>query len=271
MRSSVRPRRSPAGARSADIASTTIAPLDPARCLLLLLIATDVVFVLLHVVYANTTLLPSMFALDRERGHAEVFQYIKFYWLVLMMAGLWWRTRAPVYLGWAVLFGFLLLDDALQLHERIGEIIAARWGYRELLGLRGLDFGELTFTAAAGSLLLALVGIGYWYSDREARNASKRVAALIAALAFFGVAVDMLHQMAGTSWIGELLLVVEDGGEMAVVSVACAFAVSLLLHGDSRPARSWLAADSSDARRGSPGRRPAVADTEHQDTPPAPP
>ena len=221
--------------RSAD--GTTVAFL--ARYLLLLLISTDVVFVLVHVVYANTTLLTNMYALDRERGYAEVFQYIKFHWLVLTMAGLWWRTRAPVYLGWAVVFGYLLLDDALQVHERIGEIIAARWGYPELLGLRGLDFGELTVTAAAGLLLLVLIGIGYWSSDREARNASKRVAALIAALALFGVAVDMLHQMAGASWTGELLLIVEDGGEMFVVSVACAYAVSLLLHVDGAPIPPW--------------------------------
>jgi hypothetical protein len=126
--------------------------------------------------------------------------------------------------------------------ERGGEFIAARWGYSGMLGLRDVDFGELTVTAAAGVLLLGLLVIGYWRSGRDARNASMDFVVLIAFLAFFGVFLDMLHQIVGDNRLGDLFVIAEDGGEMLVVSVACAYAAGLLLRGGRTPAPRWRAA-----------------------------
>jgi len=211
---------------------TTFSRLDLLRHLLLLLLAADLLFVLMHVIRANTTLITSsMYALTREKGYAEAFQYIKLYWIILAAAGLLWRTRAPVYASWVVVFGYLLVDDALQVHESAGKIIAANWGFRVLLGLRAVDSGELVVSAIAGLSLLGLVWGGYLRSGRDAQNASKDFLVLIAALAFFGVGFDVLHQLVRTTRLDELFTIAEDGGEMVVVSIACAYAVGLLLRG----------------------------------------
>lgn len=207
-----------------------------------LLLAADALFILVHIANENAGLISNRnFALDRDRGYAEIYQYVKLYWIVITLAALWWRTRAPVYVGWIGAFGYLLLDDALQVHERGGEIVAARWGYGETLGLRDVDFGELTVTAAAGAVLVALLAVGYWRSSRDARAASKDFVVLVVALAFFGVAFDMLHQIVGDNGLGALFVIAEDGGEMLVVSVACAYAASLFLRGGAAAAPLWRA------------------------------
>src|SRR5690606_33827015 len=106
--------------------------------LLFLLLAADAAFVLLHVVNENTSLFENrMYSVDRDRGYAEFFQYVKLYWIVLTLALLLWRTRSAVYAAWVVVFGYLLLDDAAQIHERGGELIAGLWQYGEFFGLRG--------------------------------------------------------------------------------------------------------------------------------------
>jgi hypothetical protein len=212
------------------------------RYFLLLLVAADAFFVLLHVLNENTVLISNrMYGLDRDRGYPEFFQYIKIYWIVLTLAALWWRTRALVYVAWIAVFGYLLLDDAGQIHERGGELIAARWGYSEMLGLRGVDFGELTVTAAAGLLLLGLLVIGYWRSGRGARNASMDFVVLLALLALFGVVFDMLHQIVGDNRVGDLFVIAEDGGEMLVISVACVYAAGLLMRGGRAAGPVWRA------------------------------
>jgi hypothetical protein len=211
---------------------------DLPRHFLLLLLAADLMFVLIHAVHATTPLIvSSMYALTHDRGYAEAFQYIKLYWIILALAVLLWRTRAPVYAAWVVVFGYLLLDDALQIHEVVGNAVATYLGYRARLGLRTADFGELTVTAVAGLLLLGLLAIGYLRSGPNARSASRDLLVLIAALAFFGVFVDVLHQLAFTTRLDGLLGIAEDGGEMIVVSVACAYSVGLLLRGGV-PARA---------------------------------
>ncbi|MBN1238736.1 MAG: hypothetical protein JXB36_09545 [Gammaproteobacteria bacterium] len=209
---------------------------------LLLLVAADAAFVLLHVVNESSTLIENrMYSLDRDRGYAEFYQYIKLYWVAVTLAALAWRTRALVYAGWIAVFGYLLLDDAAQIHERVGEWIAARWGYPELLGLRPVDLGELTVSAAVGLALLVLLGVGYWRGNASARNASQDLVVLIGVLVFFGIAFDMLHQIAGDNAIGDLFVIAEDGGEMLTVSVIAAYAGALLLRGGRAAAPLWRA------------------------------
>jgi hypothetical protein len=208
--------------------SSAISRTGPPGYLLFLLLATDLMFVLVHAIRANTTLIASnMYALNRERGYAEAFQYIKFYWIVLAMSVLFWRTRAAVYAGWMALFAYLLLDDALQIHEEGGRVVAERMGYRELLGLRAVDFGELTFVAVVSVLLLGLIAIGYWRSGPDARTASKGMVVLVAALGLCGVVFDVLHQLARRTRFADWFTIAEDGGEMVVVSVICAYAGGL--------------------------------------------
>jgi hypothetical protein len=147
---------------------------------LLLLISADTVFVIVHLVHKLSPFLgSSLYSLEADRGYSEIFQYVKTYWIVIMLAALWWRTREYVYVAWMLFYAYLLCDDAFQIHERGGGAIARHWGYEGALGLRAQDFGELTVAGVFGLSFLVLILMMYLRSTRDARNASKDLNSLV--------------------------------------------------------------------------------------------
>jgi surface polysaccharide O-acyltransferase-like enzyme len=92
-----------------------------------------------------------------------------------------------------------------------------------MFGLRAVDFGELAVTAFFASILFGVIGVAYYRSDHDARSFSRSMLLLLVALAVFGVVFDMVHVMIkGPAW--EFALeIVEDGGEMVVMSVIMRF------------------------------------------------
>jgi hypothetical protein len=88
-------------------------------------------------------------------------------------------------------------------------------------GLRSIDFGELAVSAAAGLILIGAIALSYWQSDEpKAKTFFRCLLPWLAALAFFGVGVDMFH-ITVSSWVGlyALMGLIEDGGEMVIASV----------------------------------------------------
>lgn len=205
---------------------------------LLLLIAADSVFVLIHLVHKYSPLLESkLYSLSSDGGYAEIFQYVKTFWIVLTLGLLWSRTRERAYAAWMVVFAYLLCDDALRLHERAGGFIARLLGYQDGL-IWAQDQGELTFTAAVGAVLLGSISIVYLRGTAEARNLSRDLALLLGVLVFFGVGVDMLHSLVQPEYLKRILAVIEDGGEMYAMSVICWHVLKLVEGGAG--ARAWL-------------------------------
>jgi hypothetical protein len=204
---------------------------------LLLLIAADSAFVAVHLVHKHSTLLASdLFSISRDHGYAEIFQYVKIYWIAIMLALLWSRTRERVYGAWMLLFGYLLCDDALQLHERLGGHLAWLLAYRDGL-VWAQDQGELTASAAAGLVLFGLIAAAYLRASSEARNVSHDLGLLSGALVFFGVFVDLLHAMVQIPYVKPALGTIEDAGELFVMSAVCGYVLRRL----ERPAgTAWL-------------------------------
>ena len=138
------------------------------------------VFVVMHIVIPRLGCDPFLFSLQADLGLSETFQYVKEVWIVILLVMVAIGQRKWVYGSWACLFLYLLLDDSLQIHENLGVCLAEHFTLEPLLGLRARDFGE------------------------------------IAVSAFFGIFVDMLH-VALPDVPG--LAVLEDGGEMVVMSL----------------------------------------------------
>jgi len=196
---------------------------------LLLLLSADLVFVLVHLVHTFSPYLSDqLFSIQQDRGYGEAFQYMKAYWIAIMLAVLGWRTREAIYGAWTLLYIYLLCDDAFQIHEQVGSAIARHLGYEPALGLRAQDFGELTVYGAVGLTFLVLIVTIYLRSSRDARNASIDLAVLSGAIAFFGVPVDMLDSVARGSRVVGVLGLVEDGGEMVAMSAVCSYVLHLV-------------------------------------------
>jgi hypothetical protein len=137
-----------------------------------------------------------------------------------------------VYIGWTLVFTFLLLDDAFQFHEQIGKWLGERYALPVAFGLRPDDIGELLFASVVGGTTTLLIGFGYWWGDADARIVSRDMVIMVIVLAGLGVGVDILHVITyfKAPLLAQFLLIFEDGGEMLVVSAMVAYMVNVLNH-----------------------------------------
>lgn len=137
---------------------------------LVLLLAADLAFIGLEVLHVWGYANDPRFALGMERGYAEVFQYIKFFWIAFILSWFTLEKRQVLYGVGALLFVYLLLDDSLQVHERGGTALVDEMGIEAAFGLRAQDYGELVVSASAGLFFLLAGGLSYRYSDALARQ-----------------------------------------------------------------------------------------------------
>jgi len=216
---------------------------------LALLVATDALFIALHilnVVFSLGPLWSTRLQIDSERGMAETFQYVKTFWIAALLLSFAVRRRHSVFAAWAALFGYVLADDSLMLHERIGRRLAAVLEPSSAVGIPAQAAGEVVVLAIAGCALLGAITIGHRRADSSARQQSWALGQMLVALIIFGVGVDVVHAMVpGGSWFEKTLSVIEDGGEMVVISFIAAYAFSGF---PGRPSAQTRASDRLDDR-----------------------
>jgi hypothetical protein len=212
------------------------------RRFLVLLLSADVVFVFLHLLHGIDTrfhLLGGYFgetrlSIGQQRGYAETFRYVKFFWTAVMVFGLWRRERVAPYLGWSILFWYFLADDSLMVHETLGSWIADALHFDAFVGRHAGSLGELVVSASVGIPLLTWIALGYGSIEDRHKKACVQFAILLAALVFFGIVIDDVHTaLAGGSspYLEALAGIVEDGGELVVASLLCWYAWLLVERG----------------------------------------
>ena len=194
-----------------------------ATLFLILLLSADLAFIVLHTLeFMNHSITNPLLSLEMDQGFPEVFQYIKWFWIITLLTYLPIKRRSLKFSAWVGVFIYLLLDDALRIHETVGGIIADNLTMFPPFGLRVKDIGELIVTGVAGVFLVSFVLIAYIYGSKNFKKMSNDLFLLIFTLAFFGVFVDMLHISIQLGWkTTEVLAVIEDGGEMVIASIIC--------------------------------------------------
>ncbi|MGG5807806.1 hypothetical protein [Falsiroseomonas sp. CW058] len=200
------------------------------------LLALDLVFLGLHVAHVAAEwrgqgpFAGRAFSIEAEGGHAESYEALKTAACVVALGLCARRSGAPVYGALAFVFAAALADNALMLHERAGSLLApALMPAAGLFQAAPQAFGELGFFAVLGGLALLLLAAGFRRSAAPHRRAGAGFVVLLALLAGFGVALDLLHAALGGQRraFDRVLGTVEDGGELVVLSAACALAVAL--------------------------------------------
>ena len=206
------------------------------RRALLVLLAVDGALLAVHIVQRivsgrdeEALLAATRLSLSTERGVGELFGYGQTA-LVIALLLLLWRASGRagrVYIGWAVVFTTVLLDDSLQVHEAGGRFVVRHLD-GEVAGLDPEQLGELMTWALLSLLPLLLVAVLHRTSPRPARQRSWVLGALVGALIFFGAGVDTLHDVVDDHHtVAWLVGSVEDGGELLVMSLIAAFAVAM--------------------------------------------
>lgn len=160
----------------------------------------------------------------------EHYQYVKLAWVVLMVLllarawGSWW------FLPWAAAFLYMVVDDFFAVHEHVGWWIDQQVEPSHVIGLPLRDVAELALPAVVGIVLAPLLLWSLVGSSGAVRAVLRRLAGLLVLFAVFAVGVDLLH--AALPDPGELWKawgVLEEGGEMVVVSVIVAFVFGVLV------------------------------------------
>lgn len=198
------------------------------RILLLLLLASDLVFIVLHILEmqgrlprANGFNVELLITFEGSLG--ESFQHLKEALVAVCLMIVAVRRRHLLFAGWSLLYAYLAADDTFQIHENFA-MRMTRW-----LGLpvsmRTQDTGEIAVSAFAAAIFLVPIALGWWRASVQSRRIAVPLAALLGLLVFFGIGVDALHAMVRGS---ELVLgTLEDGGEMLAMSLTLAYVIHL--------------------------------------------
>ena len=206
---------------------------------LLLLIAADLLCFALHLGRMfNPDFGTEYFSLEFDRGYGEFYQYIKEFWIILLLLRLGVLKRAAGFFVWAAAYTYLLFDDAKQFHERMGSRLSQSLELPEILGMRSQDLGELLVTGGAGVVLLTLLVICYWRESAAMRRFTRQLLVLTLTIGLMGVVVDMVHSIlrhvaSVYDWAG----FIEDGGEMLVMSLVVWYLLTVTVR-DGQPLES---------------------------------
>ena len=186
---------------------------------LLLLLFADLLFIIgNYLLYHTHVITNDSFSLFKEFGYPEMFQYWKEISLAVVFLKVFKKTKDHIFIVWSLFFSYLLLDDSIKIHERIGEAIANHYiiGSSYIGALRGQDFGELIVSGIVGSLFIILFTKYFYKSNQVVRMINFNLVTLVILLLFFGVFIDFAHMV-----IPEIkgMQTFEDGGEMIAMSL----------------------------------------------------
>lgn len=204
------------------------------RRVLVLLLVVDGGFLVAHGAHVYTTEILDrsrwyFLALDNDQGLAEIWQYGKFGFLVIVLAVLARRGRSAVLGAWAFSFAVLGADDMLELHERAGRVLSDGDG-------AGQALGELLYLVAVGAVLLFIILVAWSRSPTATDRFAQALLGLGMFLVVVGLGGDVVHSLVDdqdvANQVGRYL---EDGGELVVLSAVVAAVWGLRSTVPSRP------------------------------------
>ena len=195
-----------------------------ARTVLLWLLVVDGLLIAADLLCRLQVLADVRFLVSQERGFGELFMYAKAAAGVVMLTVLADRGASLALLLWALVFLLVLADDALALHERAGQYLASFADLPSFGALRDNQVGELAFFVWLGTCCAVLVGLAWHVGTPGDRRLSRVLLVCFGALGFCATALDAMASSMRRSRYGDAFVVLEDGGEMLVMSVVVATA-----------------------------------------------
>lgn len=212
------------------------------RALAVVLFGLDAVLALIHLAALALLDAPALLRIDLDHSIAEWLQYLQYALVIVLLGIVAVRRRAWTLLVWLPLFAYFLADDALLVHERVGHLLRTR-GVVGPLGLFDAQaIAELAAPLVAAGVMAAALAVTWRASGPVARRISLSLLALVGALVFFGVVVDLLHSVVSSERLLDRAIGFgEDLGEMVVLSCITVFAAALAAPGSgdaSMPGRS---------------------------------
>lgn len=186
--------------------------------LLLLLLSADVFSTVLHII-KHVVVASASPAGAHISAYLEIYHLAKLLCIVILFIYILRSTRVTAFAVWVLVFSFMLLDDALLVHQTIGHYLAAHAGLRWGIPALPPRVYELAVLALAGVPLSIVLAFTYLRSTDLFRKTSRAMLLLLLALVFFGLIVDAASVLSPGPAIRLALDIIEDAGEMVVFSL----------------------------------------------------
>lgn len=178
-----------------------------------------------------------MMALDQEGGWPEIFGYVKELFIACGFAALFRRRRSPILLGFSITYILVFLDDAFQLHERGGAALVDALQLPSFGLVDAEQIGELLVWCGLGGIVTLALGWGSYLSNAAERRQALPFAACLVSLMVFAIGLDVVHSAVGELLGGGRIVgffgVLEDGGELVVLSITCGVVLHHILAADA--------------------------------------
>jgi hypothetical protein len=184
----------------------------PTWRIIVLFIALDLAATVLFLLHQGGTLESSFFRPSRDRGFFELIEYGKLSVIIYLLWRTWKDSGAPVIRAWVILFSVMLLDNALELHERLGGFLVEVVALPNIGLSRPKDLGEIIVLGLLEGSALLFVGVQYFRGTRRYRRYSLALVGLVLAIGTTAVIADALH-----------LSVVEESLEIVGMTILLAF------------------------------------------------
>lgn len=207
---------------------------------LIVLVAVDLALVLFHLAWRGLQVadllgpIPPQLSTFGDIGLAERFNHGKWLVLVTLLLLTWRQTRVAGFLALAGVFGLVLIDDALQVHEQGSVWLQQNWAGMPRFGISAGEAGELMIWSGLGLAVLGLMVWGIPATPRAWWPVLGYIGVAFAGLVFFAVVWDVmqepLHHIAHPSlryWSLFLAAIVEVTGEAVFASLALAYGAGI--------------------------------------------
>lgn len=184
------------------------------------LILITIGFIIVHLFHTyNGVPASEMFDLEIDNSFSEIFLYLQELGIVVLLYLIYKQTNNLLYFAWALIFTYVLLDDSLLIHERIGVWMVDQFNVQNNYGVRGRDITEVIVQLIFG---IPLVGFMAWAHFFRGDSAAKRISIilflLLGLLVSFAIVLDWFHVKIMIIDLKPVLGTIEDGAEMFILT-----------------------------------------------------
>lgn len=201
-----------------------------ASLLLLLLLSGDLIFTIIHIL-RHTLFQTSILWSTQITTYLLAYLLVKLVLVNVMFISILRKTRCSGYISWLLVFTYLLLDDALNIHQIIGRAIFDWFNAHNFQNFTlPARFFELAVLGIIGMILVVIVTWAFIHNDSTFRKITKDLLVFIIALFFFGIIVDLASLIRLRVSILRVLDFIEDGGELIVYSLILWYLFLIIVH-----------------------------------------
>ena len=191
---------------------------DFSKRILLNLLWADILFLIIHLSHNE------LWFITREFLLPEIFQYLKMLSLAVLFLLFFKKTHQKIYILLSGTFFYFFLDDSFRIHEYFSTVLSEKVKRVSISRSLFIDSGEIAEFLFAGFIgiffVLMLLSV-YRKSDQISRRITRNTIGFILLFSIFTLGFDTLCEIQSLSSVQNLFSVIEDWGEMVVMSFIC--------------------------------------------------